>query len=313
MTRSRSQINHGAPLAALSIVLILIGLPALHASEPAPADPHAHGGALHEYTLTDYEKFGVRTAVAAPGLVDIGIELPGEVRPNAERMAHLAPQFAGVAREVRKRVGDGVRAGEVLAVIESQNLSRFEIKAAFEGTVLQRHINAGETVHPQSTAFVVADLSSVWIEVSVFQAALSKIAVHQPVVVASGRDGLSAPGTISYIAPIIDPDTRTASARVVLANDAGAWRPGLFVTVTARQPVEARIAVPRRALHQFEGDTVVFAVAGDRFEPRAVRVGRLGWSQAEILSGLAPGDRYADEGSFLIKAELGKGEAEHGH
>ena len=64
-------------------------------------------------------------------------------------------------------------------------------------------------------------------------------------------------------------------------------------------------------MHDFAGDTVVFVVEGDRFVPRRVTLGRTGKTRAEITSGLASGDRFADAGSFLVKAELGKGAAGH--
>lgn len=282
-----------------------------HAHEDTHEDAHddAHG---HDFTVADFQRFGVGVGTAAAATIDLTLELPGEVRPNADRIAHLAPRFPGIVREVRKRIGDPVRAGEVLAVIESENLSSFEMKAALDGVVIARHITPGEAALRERTAFIVADLSTVWVEVSVYQAALPRVAVHQPVRV-SGRDGLEAEGAISYVAPIVDQATRAAAARVVLANPDGRWRPGLFVTVAVQREVEADLAVPRRALHQLEGDTVVFAVEGDRFVPRPVRLGAVGWSRAEIVAGLRPGDRYADEKSFLVKAELAKGEGGHAH
>ena len=83
------------------------------------------------------------------------------------------------------------------------------------------------------------------------------------------------------------------------------------MTVTILSPVSAPIVIPRRALHTFEGKPVVFVAVGDRFEPRPVSVERVGRTKVEIVSGLAPGERFADERSFLVKAELGKGAAGH--
>jgi cobalt-zinc-cadmium efflux system membrane fusion protein len=104
-----------------------------------------------------------------------------------------------------------------------------------------------------------------------------------------------------------------ASARVVLPNPDGVWRPGLFVTATVFNPVAADVVIPRRALQTLDGKTVVFVVADDHFVARPVTVGRVGRSRAEITAGLARGERFADERSFLVKAELAKGEAAHDH
>jgi len=277
-------------------------------------DAHGHEEAERKtFSVEDFERFGVRVASAAPGEVDIGVELPGEVRPNADRIAHIAPRFPGLVREVRKYVGDRVRAGEILAIIESENLSPFELKAAFEGTIIDKHIAPGEAVTREQPAFIVADLSTVWVNVTVYQAALPQVRVGQSGIITTSAGGLETTGTVAYITPVVDQATRTATARIVVSNEDGAWRPGLFVTATILSPMPAPIVIPRKAVHTFEGKPVVFVVAGDHFEPRPASVGRVGRTKVEITSGLAPGERFADERSFLVKAELGKGAAGHEH
>lgn len=269
--------------------------------------------AAGSFSIADFEKSGVRLATAGPGEVDIGVDLPGEVRPNGDRIAHLGPRFPGIVREVRKQVGDRVRAGETLAVVESESLSPFELKAAFDGTVIDKHISPGETVTREDTAFIVADLSTVWVTIGIYQSALPQVAVGQPVVLSAIHGSLEATGTVSYITPVVDQATRTASARVVLPNPDGAWRPGLFVTATVYNPRPAAIVIPRRAIQTLEQRPVVFVVEDDRFEARSVTIGRTGRSRVEIVDGLEPGERFAEERSFLVKAELAKGEGGHAH
>ncbi len=279
------------------------------------SDEHDHHDedAGSGFTVADFERHGVRLATAGPGEIDLGVQLPGEVRPNADRIAHIAPRFPGIVREVRKNVGDRVRAGDVLAVIESENLSTFDLKAGFDGVVIDKHIAPGETVSREEPAFIVADLSTVWVNISVYQTALSQVRVGRPVTIAASHGELETTGTVSYLAPIVDQATRTASARVVLPNPDGAWRPGLFVTATVYNPQQAAVVVPRLALQTLDGRPVVFVAEGERFEARPVTVGRVGKTRAEILGGLAAGERFADEGTFLVKAELAKGEAAHDH
>jgi cobalt-zinc-cadmium efflux system membrane fusion protein len=71
--------------------------------------------------------------------------------------------------------------------------------------------------------------------------------------------------------------------------------------------------IPRRAIQTLEQRPVLFVVEGDRFEVRPVTLGHTGRTRVEIVDGLAPGERFADERSFLVKAELAKGEGAHGH
>src|SRR6185503_4454062 len=195
---------------------------------------------------------------AGPGEVDAGIDLPGEVRPNGDRIAHLSPRFPGIVREVRRQTGDRVRAGDVLAVIESENLSPFELRAAFDGTVIDKHITPGETVTRDDVAFIVADLSTVWVTISIYQSALSQVDVGRPVVLSASHGALQASGTIGYVTPVVDQATRTASARVVLPNPEGAWRPGLYVTATVYDPRPAPIVIARQAVQTVEQKAVVF-------------------------------------------------------
>jgi cobalt-zinc-cadmium efflux system membrane fusion protein len=304
------------------LLLLVPTLLALAAIRPGPGTAsgerdHEHGDEAHEgaaFTVADLERHGVRLATAGPGQVDAVIELPGEVRPDGDRVAHLAPRFAGIAREVRKRVGDAVQAGEVLALVEGDNLVRFPLEAAFAGTVIDRHVTPGEVVTPERPAFIVADLTKVWVEIDVYQSALKRVRSGQGVRITAGRGGAEAEGVVSYVSPIVDQATRTARARVVLPNPDGRWRPGSFASVLFLDPSDAGVVVPLRAVHRLGRGRVVFVAKGDHFETRAVTLGRAGRTRVEIASGLAPGERYADDGSFLVKAELTKSEgAVHSH
>lgn len=309
---------------ALSVLLAMLALgcrgalpeKASDAAAHAEGEKHDHDKHGHEeprFHVEDFERNGVQVVTASPGTVDVGFDLPGEVRPNGDRLAHLAPRFPGLVREVRKRAGDRVRAGEVLAIVESDTLAPFELKAAFDGVVIDRHVAPGEAVSRETPAFIVADLSTVWIDIHVYQSILPELRVGQSVRVVAAAGGGEAEGAVSYIAPVVDQATRTASARVVLPNPDGKWRPGLFVTVTVFSPVQAPIVIGRKAIHSFEDTVIVFIVEGDRFEPRPVTIGRTGKTKAEITAGLSMGDRFAEEGSFLVKAELGKNAAGHEH
>jgi cobalt-zinc-cadmium efflux system membrane fusion protein len=292
---------------ACAALAVLCGRAVEAADEPA-APPR--------FTVAELERFGVMVASAGSGIVDLGVDLPGEVRPDAERTAHIAPQFAGRVREVRKAVGDAVRAGEVLAIIESDTLAPFPLTTAMAGVVIDRHVVAGEAVDRNTPAFVIADLSTVWVEINVYQKDLPAVTPGARVQITAGYDVASGEGSVGYVSPILDQVTRTARARVVLPNPEGRWRPGLFVTAHVFEPLPAAVVAPRTALQRVGGETVVFAVEGDHFAVRPVRLGRQGRTQVEILAGLKAGERYASDGSFLLKAELtaaGAEDDEHEH
>jgi cobalt-zinc-cadmium efflux system membrane fusion protein len=283
-----------------------------HEKHEAHGEHEEHDDA-RQFTVADLARFGVTTATAAAGKVDVGLELPGEVRPNADRTAHLAPRFAGMVREVRKRVGDRVRAGETVAVIESGTLAPFTITAPFDGVVIDRHVTVGEAVAPERSIMIIADLDTVWVDIAVYQKDLALVRPGQSVVLSAGYGVADAVGTVSYLSPTLDQATRTATARVSLPNPDGRWRPGLFVTAVVEEPVMAAVMVERGALQRMDGQTVVFVARDGAFRPQPVTIGRLGRTKAEIVAGLSAGERYAAANSFLVKAELEKGAGGHDH
>jgi membrane fusion protein, heavy metal efflux system len=278
-------------------------------------DPHDdHGHAHVRVTPEQMARYDITVAVAGPATVEHVLELPGEVRANADRVAHVVPRFPGIAKDVRRNVGDTVGAGDVLAIIESsQSLAPYELRTLIGGTITEKHITRGELVDGDQPAFVVADLGSVWVDVSVYQQHLGGVHLDDPVRISAGAGVAEGEGRVSYITPAVDPATRTAVARVVLPNPDGRWRPGLFVSARVLHPADAALAVPKTAIQTYEGRDVVFVEEDGTFAPRPITIGRGGERNVEVLSGLRPGERYAATNTFLLKAELGKGAVEHAH
>ncbi len=272
---------------------------------------HDHGEEREEVVRlgeADIQEFGIVLSEAGPATLEQILELPGEIQANDTALAHIAPRFSGIVTDVRAQVGDRVSAGEVLAVIESdESLSPYEMKTLISGTVIDKHITLGEAVSREHAAFVVADLSSVWVDITVYQRDLLHVTKGQRVSISGGHELLLASGEISYVAPIVDETTRTALARVVLPNDDGVWRPGTFITAQIMvDRIDVPVTVPRTALQMFKGRDVVFVQTDGGFEPRPVVVGRADENDLEIVSGLAPGELYVSRGGFTLKAELGK-------
>jgi cobalt-zinc-cadmium efflux system membrane fusion protein len=301
------------------LALLVAGLGACRRGDSHTTHDHAHeeaGGESHpgevHVTAAQRTRFDIRVLAAGPGELDTGIDLPGEVRPDGNRLAHIVPRFPGIVRDVRRNIGDTVRTGDVLAVIESsESLAPFPLTTLLDGIVIEKHLTRGEAVDREKQAFVIADLSSVWVDASVFQKDLGRVRVGQPVRVSDAQSTAEATGVFSYITPVVDAPTRTATARVVLDNTGGPWRPGMFVTVRALEPVQAAVVAPRGAVQSVNGRDVVFVETDDGFAVRPVTLGRSNTTQVEIVSGLESGERYASTNTFLLKAEAGKGTAEH--
>jgi cobalt-zinc-cadmium efflux system membrane fusion protein len=206
---------------------------------------------------------------------------------------------------------------EGLADAEDTGLSTYELKAPLTGVVIARELTRGEVVsdEPAETPFVVADLSSVWVNLAVYQRDLAAVRRGTTVRIAFGPGIPDATGTIAFISPSLDEHTRTATARVVLDNPEGVWRPGMFVTAQATTAsTRAGLVLPRSAIQKLDGQTIVFVQHDGVFEPRPVEIGRQTEAFFEILSGLEPGERVVTQNGFALKAELNREALEHaGH
>ncbi|MFP6617069.1 MAG: efflux RND transporter periplasmic adaptor subunit [Candidatus Hydrogenedentota bacterium] len=355
---------------------------------------HDDEGGVIVLSESELEEFGIVLETVELGKLNVQVALPGEVRFNQDRLAHVVPRLSGVVTSVHKNLGDDVEKGEVMAVLDSrelasakamylasverksladalferendlrekklsaeqdflsakqaqagaaievrlaknelralgfseayirqlpnqpdESLTRYEMLAPFDGTVVEKHIVLGEVLENSSEAFIIADLSSVWVDLSVYQKDLSLVQKGQQVTVAAGQNLHDAKGPITYIGPVIDEATRTALARVVLPNSDGLWRPGLFVKAhvnVAESSVD--LMVRKSALQVIEDKISVFVKTEEGFEPRAVTVGSTDNTFVEITSGLVPGERVVTEGAFTLKAEMGKGSLGDGH
>jgi cobalt-zinc-cadmium efflux system membrane fusion protein len=206
---------------------------------------------------------------------------------------------------------------ESAAASGGSTLREYQIRSMIGGRVIERKVDVGSLVGSQgdpTDLYTIADLSEVWVELAVPTVDLDAIAEGQSVVITSGGEsGKRGGGRIIFISPLVHPDTRSARVIAEIDNKTMIWRPGAAVTagiVTGEEPVELR--VPRAALQTIGGEHVVFVRTPSGFQRRAVTTGRSDEQAVEITSGLSPGEEIAVKNTFLLKAELGKGEAEEG-
>jgi len=201
-----------------------------------------------------------------------------------------------------------------LASAPAETMARYEIRSPLNGMVIERNATVGEAVNADERIFSVADLSSIWVDVTVYARDLGAVHQGQEATVASTDLGTEVTGRVSYVGPLVGQDTRAATARIVLPNAGFRWRPGLFVTVRlVREATTVPLAVAAEAIQTFRDWQVVFVKYGDWFEARPLELGRSDGQWVEVVKGLAPGDEYAAANSFAVKAEIGKLGATHDH
>ncbi|MEN9580847.1 MAG: hypothetical protein RJA70_3856 [Pseudomonadota bacterium] len=333
----------------------------------------------------------ITLATAGPGTVNVTLSLPGEVSFNQDTLAHVTPRVSGAAREVKRQVGELVKKGDVLAILDSRDLADaqrdflatkerltlaeatfaratqlkqenvsaekdflaakqtlaeakiehrsaaqklqaigggagaggggYALVAPFAGTIVDKHISVGEVLTDATRAFTIADLSTIWVNVTVYAKDLARVTAGQQVEVRAEGIAEPAQGTIAYLGQVVGEKTRSATARVVLKNPGAAWRPGLFATAEiAIESVSVPVVARDEALQTVDGKDVIFVLEAGAFEAVPVTLGRKGTSTdrtvgavVEVLLGLTAGRQYVAKNSFILKAELGKSEAGHEH
>lgn len=255
------------------------------------------------------DEFGIKLDRAGPGTLHEEVVLPGEIRFNQAAVAYATPRYDGTVQKIHARLADQVKKGDVLAVLESADTLRpFEVRAPFDGTIVSYDITPGQTVAAGTTLFTVADLSTVWADLQIYQKNFGQIKEGLQVRITGGHILPTFLGEIDYVAPTVDEHTRTGLARIVVDNTDRVWKPGMFIkggVAVERHPVD--LMVPRSAVLTVEGAPAVFVQTAEGFVPRPIQIGHSDSEYVQVVRGLEAGETYVSKNPISIKAEMGKG------
>ncbi|MDB5512428.1 MAG: efflux transporter, family, subunit [Enterovirga sp.] len=396
------------------------------AAPAAPASGDRHGHGVHGEGEKDgpeghvvmaaeqIEAAKVSVEDVAGGTLARKLTVPGTVTTDADRVARIAGKVVGTVAEMRKRLGEPVAKGEVVAILDSREvaearseffaattnielqqtlferertlwdkrisaeqqflrarqtfteahlrvelasqklqalgfseadvadlarrfgpvqtasaasnapvrrtvsgLQKYEIRSPIAGRVIERRVDLGAPIGGESEEkelYVIADLSSVWIDLSVPSGDLGAIHEGLEVAISAGAGSEPHKGKIVFVSPVLNQETRSARVIASVENKHMTWRPGSYVTAQVTVSEErVDMKVPRAALQAIGGEQVVFVRNEKGFEKRDVVLGKGDDASVEIVFGLDPGEKIAATNSFVLKAELGKAEAEHVH
>lgn len=193
-----------------------------------------------------------------------------------------------------------------LADEPEEQFASYRILAPTDGTVIERNIVLGEISDEHNTLFVIADLSTVWLDLEVSQDRIATVKKGQTVEVRMSG-GVSAEGELEYVSPVVTEKTRNILARAILDNADGTLRPGTFVQAVVRVPSGAEaILIPKSSIQLVNDHPSVFVWGKAAFILREVTLGVTDGQQTEILTGLDAGEAVASENAFHLKAEYVK-------
>jgi Cu(I)/Ag(I) efflux system membrane fusion protein len=187
-----------------------------------------------------------------------------------------------------------------------ENPRTLDWPAPADGDVIEKMIINGQRVAAGDTLYRIADHGRVWLIADVAEADIAAIELGMTATATlRARHMQPIEGKVTFIYPVLKPETRTVSVRIELPNPDGLLKPGMYADVLfAADDGEAVIAVPDNAVIDSGTRQVVLVAKGDgRFEPRAVKLGRRGSGFVEVLEGLSPDEEVVTSATFLIDAE----------
>lgn len=181
----------------------------------------------------------------------------------------------------------------------------YTLTTPLSGVVTQRNASLGKLVATSDRLFEVVDTRTMWAELDVPETDLPDVRLDQSVVLQiEGITGRDLTGTLSYLAPSVDPRTRTVKARVQIANPDGALRANMYGRARILAESRQGVMVPREAVQRAKSVHLVFVkIAVDQFEARRVEIGTGEGDLIEVRKGVRAGEEVATQGSFLLKTE----------
>jgi HlyD family secretion protein len=227
-----------------------------------------------------------------------------ETGARPEELA-AARDEAEAARKQMESAQAGVEQATAAVTRAQELLGYTVIRAPIDGVVYERGIEPGEIASPGGDPLLrVADLASVYFEAVVPGRLADQVHTGQPVEVSIRGDGATrARGSVLKVVPVANPSSRDFIARISIPQIPGATRPGMYAEgriIVSRH--EGIPVVPKDAIVERGGKRVVFVLSGDTVQERAVQVGLADPQQAEIVSGLQPGEQVVVEGAALLSS-----------
>jgi cobalt-zinc-cadmium efflux system membrane fusion protein len=257
------------------------------------------------------KKVGIEVAKSGSQTLHQTFTTFGRLTTAPEHTSHVRARFPGVVRSVSVNIGDQVKKGDLLAIIESnQSLKRYSVRAPINGTVIQRHANAGEMTQEQ-VLFSITSFESLWAEFRVFPSQQQSLKIGQAIHITANDKRFNS--HISHMLPA-EATSPYLIARTKINNTKNNWFPGLMVEGNiVINEFKAPIAVRNSALQIMGGRSGIFVKEHDDYRFTPLVLGRSDSEFTEVLSGVQESTQYVITNSYLIKADIEKSEAEHEH
>lgn len=244
-----------------------------------------------------------RASARAQQLYDADVIGAAELQRRQAELVQAEAEVQGT-RDQLKVLGLGEAAIERLSRARTIN-SVSHIVASISGTIIDRKVTEGQVVQPADGVFLVADLSNVWVVADVPEQVAGAVRVGEAV----DAEVVALPGrkisrTLTYVAPTVNPETRTVRARMDLANPDRVFKPNMLASMLIKGSPQTRLTVPAAAVVREENRDHVFVRTGtDRYRMQAVQLGAEADGRRVVISGLRETETIVLDGAFHLNNE----------
>ena len=250
------------------------------------------------------QRIPVKTARVAEQTIFDQIKITGEIAPLWE--INILPTAAGKIISEKVRLGQKVKTGDALAHfiqdIPGMEFSPVAIEAPASGYITRDNVEIGARVTPQSPVYTLSPLDSVYMLARVPESMLAKVKVNNPVqVMVDAIPGKIFRGQIMQISPLVDERSRTATAKIILANPRLALKPGLFAECSIESGKRKSLVLPLDAVIHSGILQYIFKIKGDSVKRLAIQTGAIADSLVEVKGNLSAGDQVVVYGQNLLR------------
>ncbi len=273
----------------------------------------AHEQNMVTLTKANLEHMTLKVDSVVLGSLGMTLKAAGRVSANLNKTAKVTPTLEGRLVKLNFDLNDRVKAGEVLALIESPELlgKQLELKAPIDGVIIERNATVGELVDKGREVFTISDPTRLWAIAEIKERDIAAVKVGQEAtftVLPYPQELFR--GKVILVGNQVEAASRTLEVRIAVDNADGRLKPGMFADVGIVTTIlDNVLLIPDSAL-QTDGDSQIVFVAldGNKFEKRVVKLGEEQQGRVQVLAGLKAGEQIATEGSFILKSEMLKGE-----
>ena len=272
----------------------------------------AHGGQIEvgggargpvQITAEQQTALGLKTVAAESRPLSSLLNINGEVQLPSDHQADVSLSISGKIKELYANVGDTVKAGQRLALVESRAGGNVNvtINAPMSGIIDARDVAVGQAVEP-IRIFHISESSQVLVIGKVYEESLAQVKVGQEahVRLLAYSDQVFT-GKVTLVEPALDPLSRTVKVWIQLDNPQGLMKPNMFarIAIVLKKNDEA-LAIPNDAIIEANGEKFVFVHDGNSFKRVEITLGTTDDLYSEVTDGLVPGDEVATQGSRQI-------------